>query len=79
VTNLRFEWDEAKSISNRKKHNVSFEEAAQIFRDPLYVSVKERVEDGEQRWQTFGVVDDVTLLMAPMPIAKRMKMVCRLM
>ena len=73
---LRFEWDEAKNISNRKKHGVSFEEAAQIFRDSLYVSVKERIEDGEQRWQSFGVVGDGMLLLTS--IGKMMKMACRL-
>ena len=59
---IRFEWDEAKSLSNRRKHGVSFEEASQVFRDPLYVSVQDRVEDGELRWQTMGRVEDVLLL-----------------
>ena len=30
---LRFEWDSAKSASNRKKHGVSFEEAKSAFSD----------------------------------------------
>ena len=30
---LRFEWDERKNRSNRKKHGVSFEEARTVFRD----------------------------------------------
>lgn len=30
---LRFEWDPAKSASNRKKHGVSFEEAKSAFSD----------------------------------------------
>jgi uncharacterized DUF497 family protein len=29
----RFEWDEKKSQSNRKKHGVSFEEALTVFSD----------------------------------------------
>jgi len=60
---VRLEWDEAKNLANRRKHGVSFEEASQVFLDPLYVSVKEREEDGEQRWQTFGIIDGVMLLM----------------
>ena len=63
VTGIRFEWDEDKNLSNRRKHGVSFEEASQVFLDPLYVSVKEREEDGEQRWQTFGIINGVLLLM----------------
>ncbi len=31
---LKFEWDEKKNESNRKKHGVWFEEAQQIFDDP---------------------------------------------
>jgi len=30
---LRFEWDERKNISNRREHNVSFEEARSAFFD----------------------------------------------
>jgi uncharacterized DUF497 family protein len=30
---LRFEWDEAKSRANRKRHGVSFEEARTAFLD----------------------------------------------
>jgi len=60
---LRFEWDEAKNRSNQGKHGVSFEEAAQIFRDPIHVSIQDRIENGEERWQTFGIVQGVMLLM----------------
>ncbi len=63
MTGIRFEWDEAKNLANRRKHGVSFEEASQVFLDPLYVSVKEREEDGEHRWQTFGIVNGAMLLM----------------
>ncbi len=59
---LRFEWDEAKNLSNRRKHGVSFEEACAAFLDPLYVSVQDRIEDGEPRWQTLGLVEGVLLL-----------------
>jgi len=30
---LRFEWDEKKSLSNIKKHGISFEEAQTVFLD----------------------------------------------
>ncbi len=63
MTGIRFEWDEAKSLSNRLKHGVSFEEASQVFHDPLHVSVQDRIEAGEQRWQTFGLVGGLLLLM----------------
>jgi len=62
VDNLLFEWDQAKNLSNQRKHGVSFEEAAQVFLNPLYLSWKERVQDGEQRWQTCGPVEGQSLL-----------------
>ncbi len=63
MAQIRFEWDEQKNLSNQRKHGVSFEEAGQIFRDVMHVSVQDRVENGEERWQTFGHVDGVLLLM----------------
>ncbi len=62
MESIRFEWDEAKNLSNRRKHGVTFEEASQVFRDPLYVSVQDRAEGGELRWQTLGLVEDLLLL-----------------
>ena len=35
---------------------MSFEEASRVFFDPLYISIKERIESGEERWQTVGLV-----------------------
>jgi len=62
VEDVRFEWDEAKDLANRRKHGVSFEEASQVFFDPLHVSVQDRIEKGEMRWQTLGLVEDLLLL-----------------
>jgi uncharacterized protein len=36
---LRFEWDFKKATANRRKHGVSFEEAAAAFADPLSMTV----------------------------------------
>jgi uncharacterized protein len=33
MTEIQFEWNEAKSQQNRKKHKVSFEEAQTVFLD----------------------------------------------
>jgi len=33
MAELLFEWDEQKSISNKKKHGISFEEAQTVFID----------------------------------------------
>jgi uncharacterized DUF497 family protein len=62
VDGIRFEWDEAKNLSNRRKHGVTFEEASLVFLDPLSVSVQDRVVSGELRWQTLGLVEGWLLL-----------------
>lgn len=36
---LEFEWDARKDASNRRKHGVSFEEAATTFADPRSLTV----------------------------------------
>ena len=63
MTKTRFTWDETKNLSNQKKHGVSFEEAVRVFFDPLHLSVQDRIEDGEQRWQTLGLAGGVTILL----------------
>jgi uncharacterized protein len=61
---MRFTWDEAKNRSNQKKHDgIAFEEAAHVFRDPFRLTRQDRIEDGEERWQTIGVVYGVTVLL----------------
>jgi hypothetical protein len=36
---FRFHWDPVKARANRKKHGVSFEEAATVFGDPLSLTI----------------------------------------
>ena len=59
----RFEWDQAKAESNLGKHHVSFETATRVFADPFALVEQDRIENGEHRWQTLGVVDGYLLLL----------------
>jgi uncharacterized DUF497 family protein len=60
---IRFEWDPAKARVNARKHGVSFEIALHVFDDPDALVEQDRVEDGEHRWQTLGLVEGVLLLL----------------
>jgi uncharacterized DUF497 family protein len=60
---LRFEWDLAKAASNLSKHRVSFEMAMRAFSDPFALIEQDRLEGGERRWQTLGMVEGVVLLL----------------
>jgi len=60
---MRFEWDAKKSDTNAKKHGVSFEEARQVFNDPLHLSIMdERFNYFEERWVTLGQTSDRQIL-----------------
>jgi uncharacterized DUF497 family protein len=61
---VRFEWDDKKNASNRRKHRVSFETALLVFGDPAQVPIQDRVVEGEVRWQTIGRAGDVLLVVA---------------
>jgi uncharacterized DUF497 family protein len=60
---MEFEWDPQKDRANQKKHGVSFEVAMRVFADPLRKTALERVVDGEERWQTIGMVEGILLLL----------------
>ena len=50
-----FEWDGRKAKGNRAKHQVSFEEAATVFGDPLSLTVPDPLHpEQESRFVTIG-------------------------
>lgn len=52
---LHFDWDPKKAASNLRKHQVSFAEASEVFRDPLALTVlDEDHSEQEERWVTLG-------------------------
>jgi uncharacterized DUF497 family protein len=61
--NRFFEWDEQKAETNFRKHHITFADAVRVFDDPLAVTDQDRIENGEQRWKTVGMVDGYLLLL----------------
>jgi uncharacterized DUF497 family protein len=57
------EWNEDKNKSNRKKHGLSFEKAQQVFDDPLQINIQDRHSNGEERWQTIGIIDGLAIVL----------------
>jgi uncharacterized DUF497 family protein len=49
---VEFVWNNEKARANRRKHRVDFEDAAQIFREPVVAQVQ--FKEGEDRWQAIG-------------------------
>ena len=60
---MQIQWDEDKNISNLSKHGLTFEIAKLVFEDQHSVSTQDRFVDGEERWQTVGLVNGVALLL----------------
>lgn len=56
---IRFEWDPRKSDLNRRKHGLTFEDAMQVFYDPLRRLDIEGDEHGEIRWRTTGEIGGI--------------------
>jgi uncharacterized DUF497 family protein len=50
-----FEWDPAKASANQNKHGVDFERAAEVFQDPLALTIPDdEHSETEVRWITMG-------------------------
>lgn len=60
---IRFEWDKEDAAAHLQKHKISFETAARVFADPFALMAQDRIENGEQRWQTIGMVEGQLLLL----------------
>ena len=60
---MRFEWDDNKNIINKRKHGISFEEAATVFEDgnALLINDPEHSED-EDRFILLGLSASLRLL-----------------
>jgi len=53
---MQFEWSNEKNELNIKKHHISFEEAKEVFLDPLHISkLDHRFDYFEERWITLGL------------------------
>ncbi len=60
---IKFEWDEAKEISNRRKHGISFEEAQSVFYDEFAIQFfDEENSVSEDRFLMLGFSDEARLL-----------------
>ena len=57
-----FEWDDEKAAGNYRKHKIRFEEATDVFDDPLAQTRRNRIENGEQRLQIIGRTRAGTLM-----------------
>ncbi len=61
---IKFEWNPSKAISNKKKHNVSFEEAQSVFYDDFAVQFYDgENSETEDRFLMLGLSNESKLLL----------------
>ena len=55
---MRFEWDDAKSKANRRKHGLDFDEASELFLSGVdYLEIfDEAHSDSEERFMAIGPI-----------------------
>ena len=53
---ISFEFDAAKSETNRAKHGIDFVEAQDLWRDPMLLEIPVRTDD-EPRYLMIGLID----------------------
>lgn len=70
---LKFEWDENKNKSNRKKHSVWFEEAQQVFDDPNAILYFDKDHStNEDRYILLGLTAHISIRL-PLSLVKSLK------
>ncbi len=70
--NYNFSWDFKKAGQNFDKHNIKFERAATIFRDPNALSIFDEEHSlDEDRWLTLGIDSNGILLIVIHTFQKR--------
>jgi len=61
---VRFEWDERKRRSNLEKHGVDFSDLESLFASETVTVLDERVDYGEHRFITLGLLKGIVLTVA---------------
>ena len=59
---IRFEWDNQKNRSNKKKHGVSFEEAQSVFYDEFAIQFYDDETTDEHRFILLGLSNESQVL-----------------
>lgn len=53
---MEYEWDEAKRLSNVRKHGIDFIDVPSVFDGDIVTVEDDRNDYGEQRFVTFGLL-----------------------
>jgi uncharacterized DUF497 family protein len=59
---MRFEWDDDKNAENKRKHQLSFELASEVFADPFCILSEDQIVQGEQRFWALGSLQNEVVI-----------------
>lgn len=60
---MNFEWDGDKNVANIEKHGIGFQRAIRIFEGPVLTAEDDRLNYGEVRERSIGMIDGVVVLL----------------
>jgi uncharacterized protein len=55
---MEYEWDEAKRLTNLRKHGINFIDVPAVFDSNIVTVEDDRYDYGEQRFVTFGLLQE---------------------
>jgi len=71
IQDVHFEWDVSKNTSNKTKHGITFEEAATVFSDKLYLEIADPDHSqDEERFIALGISVSCRLLVVCHSVAQ---------
>lgn len=54
---MQFEWDDAKNLSNIRKHGIDFADVPLVFENEMLIELDEGFDYGEDRWIGIGFLN----------------------
>jgi uncharacterized DUF497 family protein len=72
---VRFEWDARKRLSNLRKHGIDFRDAPRVFCGVTLTVADDRVDYGEARFITFGLLGTTVIAIAHTEQPERIRII----
>ncbi len=72
---MQLEWDDAKNSQNRQKHGFEFAEAAAVFAGECLTLRDHRVDYGEERFITLGLLKGCVVVIAHTPRGEKTRVI----
>ena len=57
---MLFEWDDMKNERNIQQHGIDFLDVPALFDGPLLTDLDDRMDYGEERWVSIGMISNLT-------------------